>query len=136
MRLPLRRSLFLSRSRFILLFIVLIGLAPHLVFAQAPQPVETIMKNMLSAIQDNSLPDFVASGDSEFQGGMTQQILDGIRQPVASRLKQGYTATFVTELNQQGFMVYLWKLEFRDKNDDVLVTMALKDGKVSGFWLR
>ena len=42
----------------------------------------------------------------------------------------------LTSLNQQGFTVYLWKLEFNDNNDDVLATIALKDGKVSGFWLR
>jgi hypothetical protein len=36
-------------------------------------------------------------------------------------------------LNQQGYIVYLWKLEFED---DRLVTIAVKDGKVSGFFLR
>jgi hypothetical protein len=94
------------------------------------------MKNMLSAIESNSLTDFVASGDPTFRSGMTQQILDSVRQSLASRLKQGYTAKFLTSLNQQGFTVYLWKLEFNDNNDDVLATIALKDGKVSGFWLR
>jgi hypothetical protein len=38
-------------------------------------------------------------------------------------------------LNQQGYTVYLWKLEFKDGKDDVLVTMAVRDGKVGGFWL-
>ncbi len=104
--------------------------------AQAPQPAETIMKKMLSAIQDNSLTDFVASGDPTFRSGMTQEMLDSVRQSIASRLKQGYTSKFLTSLNQQGFTVYLWKVEFKDNNDDILVTIAMKDGKVSGFWLR
>ena len=94
------------------------------------------MKNMLSAIEDNSLTDFVASGDAAFRSGMTQQILDSVRQSLAPRLKQGYTAKFLTSLNQLGFTVYLWKLEFKDNNDDILATIALKDGRVSGFWLR
>jgi hypothetical protein len=141
MRLPLPRSIFSwpvfpYRSRFVFLFILVLGLPSHVVFAQAPQPAETIMKNMLSAIESNSLTDFVASGDPTFRSGMTQQILDSVRQSLASRLKQGYTAKFLTSLNQQGFTVYLWKLEFNDNNDDVLATIALKDGKVSGFWLR
>ena len=94
------------------------------------------MNSMLAAIQANSLPDFVAPADQAFQEGMTQEMLGSINQSLASRLKQGYTATFLTKLSQQGFAVYLWKLEFKDANDDVLVFMALKDGKVGGFWLR
>jgi hypothetical protein len=141
MRLPLARSifswsLFQYRSRFVFFFLLILGLPSHTALAQAPQPAETIMKNMLSAIESNSLTDFVASGDPTFRSGMTQQILDSVRQSLASRLKQGYTAKFLTSLNQQGFTVYLWKLEFNDNNDDVLATIALKDGKVSGFWLR
>jgi len=136
MRLPLPRLLILYKSRFILFFVLFAGLAPHSALAQAPQPVETIMVDMLASIQNNSLRDFVAAGDPFFQNGMTQQVLDSIRRSLASRLKQGYTSTFLTKLNQQGFMVYLWKLEFKDKNDDVLVTMGIKDGEVSGFWLR
>jgi len=94
------------------------------------------MKNMLSAIENDSLTDFLASGDPAFRSGMTQQIFDSVRQSLAPRLKQGYTAKYFCNLNQQGFMVYLWKLEFNDKTDDVLATLSLKDGKVSGFWLR
>ena len=94
------------------------------------------MKNMLFAIENDSLTDFLASGDPTFRSGMTQQIFDSVRQSLAPRLKQGYTAKYFGNLNQQGFMVYLWKLEFNDKNEDVLATLALKDGKVSGFWLR
>jgi hypothetical protein len=129
-------SLFQYRSRFVFFFILVLGLSSHAALAQAPQSAETIMKNMLSAIESNSLTDFVASGDPTFRSGMTQQILDSVRQSLASRLKQGYTAKFLTSLNQQGFTVYLWKLEFNDNNDDVLATIALKDGKVSGFWFR
>ncbi len=129
-------SLFPSTSRFIFFLILILGLAPDMALAQAPQPAETIMKKMLSAIQDNSLTDFVASGDPTFRSGMTQEMLDSVRQSIASRLKQGYTSKFLTSLNQQGFTVYLWKVEFKDNNDDILVTIAMKDGKVSGFWLR
>ena len=136
MRQPLPGLWFLSASRLIFSVILLLGLASHVAFAQAPLPVETTMKNMLSAIQSESLSDFVASGDSAFQSGMTQQMLDSISQSLSHRLKQGYAAKFLTELSQQGFMIYLWKLEFKDNNDDVLATMAVKDGKVSAFWLR
>jgi hypothetical protein len=115
---------------------VFLMLVTFSVFAQAPQNAETTMKNMISAILTNSLPDFVAQGDQAFQEGMTKEMLASINQSLASRLRQGYTTTFLTRLNQQGFAVYTWKLEFRDGNDDVLVFLALKDEKVGGFWLR
>jgi len=104
--------------------------------AQAPQPIERTMKNMVSAILTNSLADFVSPGDEAFQAGMTKEMLSSINQSLASRLKQGYTTTFLTTLHQQGFDVYVWKLVFKDGNDDVLIFMALKDQKVGGFWLR
>lgn len=104
--------------------------------AQAPQPIEATMKNMVSAILTNSLADFVSSGDEAFQAGMTKEMLSSINQSLASRLKQGYTTTFLTTLHQQGFDVYVWKVVFKDGNDDVLIFMALKDQKVGGFWLR
>ena len=92
---------------------------------------------MLSAIQSNSLAAFVSSGDPAFKAGITEEIFDNISESLSGpRLKQGYTAKFLTQLNQQGFTVYLWKLEFKDASDDVLVSAAIKDGNVSGFWLR
>jgi hypothetical protein len=115
---------------------MLIMLASSAVFAQAPGNAETTMKSMISAILANSLPDFVAQGDQAFQEGMTKEMLASINQSLGSRLRQGYTTTFLTRLNQQGFAVYTWKMEFKDGNDDVLVFLALKDGKVGGFWLR
>jgi hypothetical protein len=90
---------------------------------------------MLSAVQAGSLADFVAAGDPGFRAGMTKPILDSVSQRLAPRLGQGYTASFLGRLNQQGFTVYLWKLEFKDGMDDILVTLAAKGGQVGGFWL-
>lgn len=131
-----------SANRLIISVTLFLALASPVGFAQVlqpaavPQPAEKTMKSMISAIQANSLLDFVAPGDQAFQAGMTKEMLSSINQSLASRLTQGYTSTFLTKLNQQGFEVYVWKLEFKDGNDDVLVFMAVKDGKVGGFWLR
>ena len=139
MYLPLLLS---PANRLIISVALFISLASSMVFAQAlpsaqaPQATESTMKRMVSAIQANSLPDFVAPGDEAFQAGMTKEMLSSISQSLASRLGQGYSSTFLTRLKQQSFEVYVWKLEFKDGNDDVLVFLALKDGKVGGFWLR
>jgi hypothetical protein len=115
---------------------LLFTLASQITWAQAPQQIETTMKKMLAAAQSGSLADFVADGDASFQSGMSQALLDGVSAQFAPRLKQGYTSTFFGTLNQQGYNVYLWKLEFKDGKDDRLVTMAVKDGKVAAFFLR
>ena len=139
MRMPLLLS---SVNRRIISVTFCFALVSPTGFAQAPQsaappqPAETTMKSMVSAIRANSLPDFVTPGDQAFQAGMTKEMLSSINQSLASRLTEGYTSTFLTKMDQQGFEVYVWKLVFKDGNDDVLVFMAVKDGKVGGFWLR
>ena len=104
--------------------------------AQAPAEVEATMKKMLSAVQTASLADFVAAGDPGFRAGMTRPMLDDLSRQLAPKLRRGYTTSFLGKLNQQAFAVYLWKLEFKDGGDDVLVTLAAKDGQVGGFWLQ
>lgn len=94
------------------------------------------MNRMLAALQAHSFAEFVAEGDAQFRGNMTQWMLDGVSAQFAPRLKQGYSTTFLGRLNQQRYVVYLWKLEFKAGGDDLLVTMAVKAGKVGGFFLR
>jgi hypothetical protein len=105
-------------------------------WAQAPQEIEATMKNMLAATQSKSLTDFVAAGDASLKSTMTQPMLDSFSAQFAPRLNQGYTTTFLARLNQAGYILYLWKLEFKDGGDDRLVTLVVKDGKVSGFYFR
>ncbi len=82
---------------------LLFGFAPHVTFAQAPVPVEIMMENMPSAIQSDSLAAFVSSGDPAFKAAITEEIFDQISESLGPRLKQGYTAKFLAQLNPQGF---------------------------------
>ncbi len=122
------------RSLTLLVSLLLAGSAAGL--AQVPEPIEANMKKILAAIQSNSYDDFVALGDAAFKAGITKQMLDGVSTQLGPRLKQGYHSTSLGKLNQQGYSVYLWKLEFNDRKDDYLVKMAVKDGKVGGFLLQ
>ena len=125
-----------SRVRRQILLVCLFAAGARGAFAQTPDSIEASMKKMLAAIQSNSYDDFVAPGDAAFKSGMSKQMLDGVSTQLGPRLKQGYHATVLGKLNQQGYTVYLWKLEFNDKKDDYLVKMAVKDGKVGGFLLQ
>jgi hypothetical protein len=102
--------------------------------AQAPQPLEDTMKRMLAAAQANALDEFVAQADPLAKIAMTKQMQD-INQELGPRIQQGYVATYWGRLNQGGYEVHVWKLEFRDGKDDYLVTVAAKDRKVAGMWV-
>ena len=125
----------LARSR-MFYAALLFAFASQSGWAQAPPQIETTMNNMLAAMQAGSLADFIAAGNASFQAGMTKAMLDTVNAEFAPRLKQGHTSTFLGTVKQQGYTVYLWKLEFKDGKDDRVVTMAFKDGKVGGFFLR
>ena len=103
-------------------------------WAQAPQSLEDLMKRMLSAAQANALDEFVAQADPSAKIGMTRQMQD-INRELGPRIKQGYVATYWGSLNQEGYEVHVWKLEFRYGKDDYLVTLAAKNQKVAGMWV-
>lgn len=125
-----------SVLRWLGLLVSLVVAGGQVALAQVPEPIEANMKKMLAAAQSNAYDDFVAAGDAGFKAGLTKQMLDGVSQQLGPRLKQGYRTAFLGKLNQRGFTVYLWKMEFDDRKDEVLVKMAVKDGKVGGFWLQ
>jgi len=106
--------------------------------AQANQPeqfVQRIFLNLISAIEENNYIKFISQGNDAFKEAITKQIFTKVNGQLSPRLKKGYSAVFLGKLNQQGYQVYLWKLSFKDGNDDVLARLSLKDGKVGGFWL-
>jgi hypothetical protein len=125
-----------SRLRSLALLVAFSLAGSSALLAQVPEAIEANMKKMLTAIQSNTYDDFVAPGDAAFKSGMSKQMLDGVSTQMGPRLKLGYHSTFLGKLTQQGYSVYLWKLEFNDRKDDILVKMAVKDGKVGGFLLQ
>jgi hypothetical protein len=97
---------------------------------------EPIFNQMLNAIQSRSYDRFVANGDARFRSGFTEKMFEELAQRLGPRLQQGYSAPFLTTLHQQDYMVYVWKLAFKDGKDDFLVTLFIKNGNISGFMTR
>lgn len=126
----------LSRHGVVLIMLLAVQAAWAQGPGQAPGGMDRTLDAMLQALQAGSLPDFIAPGDAAFQSGMNQQMLEQVRSKLAPRLQQGYTSTFLGTLHQEGYTIYLWKLAFKDGLDDRLITMATKEGKVAGFFLR
>jgi len=123
------RCVFLSLALFL-------GIAAQIGWAQAPPDMEAMLQKMLTATQSGSRSAFVADGDASFQTDITPAMFNSLSAQFAPRLKRGYTTTFVTQLHQEGYSVYVWKVEFKDGGDDLLFTLAVKGGKVGGFFLR
>jgi hypothetical protein len=117
-------------------FAFLLCLAAQSGWAQAPPDIDSVLKKMLTAAENGSLIAFVADGDTSFRADITPAMFNSFSTQFASRFKQGYTTIFVTKLRQEGYAVYVWKLEFKDGGDDLLFTLAFKDGKVGGFFVR
>jgi len=97
---------------------------------------DTTIRQMLDAIQTKSYAKFVADGDERFRSGFTEKMFEDLARQLGPRLSQGYTPSFLTTLNQQGYVVYVWKLSFKDGRDDILATLFIKEGSVSGFIAR
>jgi hypothetical protein len=91
---------------------------------------------MLDAIQSKSYDRFVANGDARFRSGFTQKMFEELSTRLGPRMQQGYSISFLTTLHQQDYVVYVWKLAFKDGKDDYLVTMFIKNANVSGFMTR
>jgi hypothetical protein len=104
--------------------------------AQAPATPEALMKKVMTAVENNDYAAFVADGTPEFKAGLTPQMLEGVSQQIAGRMKQGYECLALGELKQQGFKTYLWKMVYKDGGDDSLVRMTMKDSLVAGFWIQ
>jgi hypothetical protein len=134
-------SIFRSAVRIFILSVVVPALALIIVsgsgLAQvALQHHDTTLKQMLDAIREKSYEPFVARGDLRFQNGFTPKMFEELSRQLGPRLRQGYSTTFLATLHQRDYMVYVWKLAFKDNKDDFLVTLAIKDGNVAGFIAR
>ena len=108
-------------------------------FAQMSAPMRSYdseLKQMLDALQTKKYDQFVANGDEKFKEGFTANIFDKLSNQLGPRLHEGYAVGFLTILRQDGYLVYVWKVAFKDNKNDYLITMATKDGKVSGFITR
>jgi hypothetical protein len=114
---------------------------PYMAFAQAGQAAKADADaqkqcdKLLEAIKTADRDAFIANATDTIKEGTTQQVMDALEKQVGMRLKKGFDSTYLCQLRQAGHQVHLWKLSFKDGGDDLVVRLALKDGKVGGFFL-
>jgi hypothetical protein len=104
--------------------------------APSPAPPQALLDTMLEAIKTGAYDTFMASASAQMKAGLSKAAFDAVSAQLAPRLRAGYKPVYLGELQQQGHRVHLWKLSFKDGQDDALVKLAMKDGVVGGFWIQ
>jgi len=100
----------------------------------APEEAGKTLKILLEATEAGNHEAFLAPGTERFQRGISKAMFYGVSEQVASRLKAGHTAEYLTEIKQGDYRIFLWKLSFSDAGTEFIARLALAvDGKVAGF---
>jgi hypothetical protein len=103
--------------------------------AEPDQATQAIFKNLMSATLANDYDGFIAECDAVMKAVLTKPMLEGVSKQIEPRATQGYYAHYLGGLDQRGYKVHLWRLRFKDGEDDILATLSVKDGKAGGFYL-
>jgi hypothetical protein len=97
---------------------------------------EKIFKKLLAAQTAKDYDAFVTDADDRLKAALTKTQFDAASNVMNQRTSGGYDPTFLGELNQRGYQVFLYRLRFKDGGDDILGTMSLKDDKVGGIYFK
>ncbi len=118
------------------IFFVLFFLTSFALHAADNAQAEKIFKSLLAAQTARDYDAFVADADDKVKAALTKTQFDAASDLINKRTSGGYETTFLGELNQHGYQVFLYRLRFKDGGDDMLCTMSLKDDKVGGIYFK
>jgi hypothetical protein len=115
---------------------LLAGSANNISAAEAPKEQQAIFDKLISAIMKDDYESFVADGDDSFKEKMTENQFAAAVGQLSTRLNAGYQATYLGAIKKSGGQVLLWQLTLKGVEDELLVTLSVKDGKVHAFMVR
>jgi len=119
-----------------LLAFSLIAIVSLNLHAEDPASAERIFKNLLAAEASRDYDAFVSDGTTLLKAALSKTQFEASCDILNSRFKGGYESTYLGELNLKGNEVYLFRLRFKDGGDDMLGTLSLKEGKISGIYFK
>ena len=90
---------------------------------------------MIDAVVAESYDAFLADADANLKTHLTRQQFEGLCGLYTQPLKKGYKLEYFGHLKQHGYLVHVWKVSTNGEQDEALVRMAVKDGKVGGVWV-
>ena len=112
--------------------------------SDAPARPLSLCKTFLQAAVDGNFSAFKNACFKEGDGQMklfaaqpaTKEMFRRAAETISPACRQGYDLQYLTSMNQQGSEVFLWKLLPREGENQFLVRLTLKGGKVSGFFFQ
>jgi hypothetical protein len=102
----------------------------------APPGTEAILVRMIEAAKVQSYDGFLADADAHLKSQLTRQQFENISGRYVVPLRKGYRLEYLGQLRQQGNIVVLWKIAIVGSQDETLLKLLLKDGKVDGFLIQ
>ena len=96
-----------------------------------------LLERQINAIASADYHLFLKEGTDDFRHGMNLSAFKQLSEYYGPKFESGYTLEYLTQLNQQGFKVYLWKVIYSDGEDDSLLRLVInEDKKITGFWIQ
>src|SRR5690606_36355914 len=86
---------------------------------------EQTLAPLLTAIAQQNYSQFVADGTAQFKAEISEPQLQAVADNLSRRPKEGYQVQYLTQLDQQGHEIHLWKISFTDQADEHLAKLAL-----------
>lgn len=111
------------------------GAAP-LSAADSANEDAALFQRLVAAFEKADYDNFISEGDASLKKGLKKEAFDKTHAIFGPRFKSGYEAVFLGELKQRGGHVTLWKLTFKDQGDDALLTLIVRESKLTGVWIK
>lgn len=103
--------------------------------ATAPADVQKLALKMIDAVLAQSYESFLADADANLKTHLSRQQFEGLCGLYTQPLKKGYQLDYFGNLKQHGYIVHVWRISTNGEQDQALIRLAVKDGKVGGVWV-
>jgi hypothetical protein len=110
--------------------------APARAEGVAPPEAQKLLAKMIEAVKTESYDAFLADADANLKKQLSRQQFEGMCGLYSKPLKKGYTLEYFGQLKQRNMAIYVWKVSATGAQEDVLVRLAVKDGKVGGVMVQ
>ena len=107
----------------------------NILAAEAPKEDQALFDKLVTAIANADYDSFVANGVGSFKN-MTQDQFNAAVTALAPQLNSGYEATYLGVIKKSWGHVVLWRLTFKNVEEEALATLSVKDGKITSFTIK
>jgi RNA polymerase sigma-70 factor (ECF subfamily) len=107
--------------------------APTLPPGPGPADAQSLVEELLAAIQGKDYDAFVAKGSAGFRAGVATGGFAHLSDKVGGRLSRAHRVTTLGVVRRPEHVDWFFKIEFSDDGDDALVTLPLDGWQVAGF---